>query len=65
MFAYLLIVVFLGAPTERPLVMAPAQTLAACDAAAQELQTQLNKEEGSEQLRPTAVCYKAYLSTKM
>ena len=65
MFAYLVIVLFLGAPGERPMVVAPAPTLASCDARVQELQADLDKREGAAEVRPYAVCYKAQISTKM
>jgi predicted proteasome-type protease len=65
MFAYLVIVLFLGTPGERPMVVAPAPSLAACDARVQELQADLDKQEGAAEIRPYAVCYKAQISTKM
>lgn len=65
MFAYLVIVLFLGAPGERPMVVAPAPSHAACDARAQELQADLDKQEGAAEVRPYVVCYKAQPSTKM
>ena len=65
MFAYLVIVLFLSSPDERPLVVAAAPSLVACDTRAQELQADLDKREGAAEVQPYVVCYKAQPGTKM